>query len=325
MGNCKSVTAGGSVCKLKAGPSGFCHLHDSERIAARKEKEAEEKLAHKKHLEKGQRLLELIEVVKSIARSRGWDAWSQHVDQENWRFATVVVERYIPGSLLGAKVTGAFELALVEGRFRMSNQRTSGSSFGFNELSKSVNEAVQALPWLKFNIESKSEPNANVQPDKTVETRRATKPGSPSKVFVIHGHDNGTKEEVARFLTRIGLEPIILHEQPDRGRTIIEKFEEYSDVSYAVALLTPDDTGAAKRESENLRDRARQNVIFEFGYFVAKLGRTSACAIVKDDVEIPSDYSGVLYIPMDAGGAWRFLVIRELRAAGFEVDANLAL
>lgn len=146
-----------------------------------------------------------------------------------------------------------------------------------------------------------------------------------NKVFIIHGHDGGTKETVARFISQLGLEPIILHEQPSQGRTIIEKFEDHSDVGYAIALITPDDIGSSIKEQENTRQRARQNVIFEFGYFLGKLGRHKVAGLVKGDIEVPSDYSGVLYIPIDEPGAWRFLLIKELKSAGYDVDANKAI
>lgn len=145
------------------------------------------------------------------------------------------------------------------------------------------------------------------------------------KVFIVHGHDGGTKETVARFISQLGLEPIILHEQPSQGRTIIEKFEDHSDVEYAIALITPDDIGSSIKEPENTRQRARQNVIFEFGYFLGKLGRHKVVGLVKGDIEVPSDYSGVLYIPIDESGAWRFLLIKELKSAGYDVDANKAI
>jgi predicted nucleotide-binding protein len=145
-------------------------------------------------------------------------------------------------------------------------------------------------------------------------------------VFLIHGHDDGSKETVARFLSKLGLEPVILHEQPNQGRTIIEKFERHSQVGFAIALLTPDDVGGLTGAgADQLRPRARQNVIFEFGYFMGKLGRHSVCALTKGNVELPSDYSGVLYIPLDVSGAWRMTLVRELKAAGYDVDANLAL
>lgn len=87
------------------------------------------------------------------------------------------------------------------------------------------------------------------------------------KVFLVHGHDNELKETVARFLEKIGLIPIILHEQASKGQTIIEKFEEHSNVSYAIVLMTPDDVGNLKSNKGKLNQRARQNVIFELGYF----------------------------------------------------------
>ena len=148
---------------------------------------------------------------------------------------------------------------------------------------------------------------------------------SSNKVFVIHGRDDGAKQTVARFLERLSLKPVILHEQPNEGRTIIEKFQDYADVGFAVALLTPDDVGSLKDEAHNSKPRARQNVIFEFGYFIGKLGRERVCALVKGDVEKPSDYNGVLYIQLDDSGGWKNKLIKELKTAGIQVDANLAV
>ena len=148
---------------------------------------------------------------------------------------------------------------------------------------------------------------------------------STNEVFVIHGRDEGAKQTVARFLERLSLKPVILHEQPNEGRTIIEKFEDHAHVGFAVVLLTPDDVGSLKEEKTNLKSRARQNVIFEFGYFIGKLGRKRVCALVKGDVEKPSDYDGVLYIPLDDSDGWKMRLIRELKTAGFEVDANKAI
>jgi predicted nucleotide-binding protein len=142
------------------------------------------------------------------------------------------------------------------------------------------------------------------------------------RVFVVHGHDEEAKQSVARCLEKLELEAIILHEQPSQGRTIIEKFEDYADVGFAVVLLTPDDMGAAKDETGNLRPRARQNVVFELGFFVGKLGRQQVCALHKGDVEIPSDFAGVLWVPMDPKRAWRFTLGREMKAAGLDVDLN---
>lgn len=155
--------------------------------------------------------------------------------------------------------------------------------------------------------------------------RPDNRPPSNTKIFVVHGHDRAMKESVARFLEKLGLEPIILHEQPNSGRTIIEKFADYSDVGFAVVLLTGDDEGRPKNSSSAPALRARQNVIFELGYFIGKLSRSHVCVLFEHGVEILSDYQGVLYTPLDEGGRWKFDLVRELRAAGFNVDANLAL
>ena len=160
---------------------------------------------------------------------------------------------------------------------------------------------------------------------------RRTVMANPKDVFVVHGHDHGMKETVARFLSRAGLNPIILHERPDEGNTVIEKFEKHADVSFAIAIFSKDDLGMAKSEisgskpiQESLRPRARQNVVLELGYFMGALGRKNVRAIVEDGVETPSDYSGVLFIPFDAADGWRLKLVRELKAAGLDVDANAA-
>ena len=152
---------------------------------------------------------------------------------------------------------------------------------------------------------------------------RGNEQAKTKEIFVVHGRDGGAREEVARFLERLGLKPVVLHEQPDQGRTIIEKFEDFGQVGFAVVLLTPDDTGKQKDDANGLKPRARQNVIFEFGYFIGKLGRENVCALVQGDLETPSDYDGVLYIPLDDSGAWKMRLIRELKSAEYDVDANL--
>ena len=141
----------------------------------------------------------------------------------------------------------------------------------------------------------------------------------------MHGHDHGHKETVARFLGKLDLEPIILHEQADRGKTVIEKFEAHAaDVRCAVVILTADDVAYSKTNPEQKELRARQNVILELGYFVGKLGRAQTFALVEKEVALPSDIHGVVYIRLD-DGAWRLHLVKELKAAGLDVDANRAL
>jgi predicted nucleotide-binding protein len=147
----------------------------------------------------------------------------------------------------------------------------------------------------------------------------------PKRVFVVHGRDVETKESVARFLERLGLEPIILHEQPSSGRTVIEKFEVFSNVGFAVVLLTPDDVGGLATEPQKLTGRARQNVILELGYFLGRLSRRGVIALYKKDVEMPSDYQGVLYVEFDTAGAWRTKLAQELVQAGFSINLDALL
>ncbi|MBA7593923.1 hypothetical protein ES703_00858 [subsurface metagenome] len=141
-------------------------------------------------------------------------------------------------------------------------------------------------------------------------------------IFIVHGHEEAPRESVARVLEKLGLNPIILREKPTVGKTIIEKVEKYSDVGFAVVLLTPDDVGYLKHKPNESMERARQNVIFELGYFIGHLGRGRVCLLKKGKVEIPSDYHGVVYIEMDSKGAWKLELAKELEEAGIEVDLN---
>ncbi len=141
------------------------------------------------------------------------------------------------------------------------------------------------------------------------------------KILIVHGHDEELKLNVARMLEKADLDPIILHERANAGQTIIEKFESNSDVAYAVVLYTGCDLGKSTSDKK-LKPRARQNVVFEHGYLLSKLGRDKVCALVKGDVELPSDINGVLYVKIDENGAWKIDIAKELIRAGIEIDAN---
>ena len=147
-------------------------------------------------------------------------------------------------------------------------------------------------------------------------------PIDKSKVFIVHGHDNAAKEAVARFVEKIGLEAIILHEQASSGNTIIEKIEANSNVGFAIVLYTPCDLGASQEKKDELKPRARQNVIFEHGYLIGKIGRKNVCHLFKSGVETPSDIEGLVYAPMDAGDSWKYTVAKEMKACGYDVDLN---
>lgn len=146
-----------------------------------------------------------------------------------------------------------------------------------------------------------------------------------NKVFVVHGHDHSLKTEIENFLLAIGLEPIVLHKKPDEGQTIIEKFEKHSDVGYVFVLLTPDEityTIEQEKEEDSKRKkekRSRPNVIFEFGYFIGKLGRNRVCCIYKEGVALPSDLAGLLYKKIEKSVEEKeYEIIKELNAAGYK-------
>jgi len=170
----------------------------------------------------------------------------------------------------------------------------------------SLQERLEDMPAIATSPTSAPQAESRVAP-----SRRA---------FVVHGHDGEARESVARFLAQIEVEPIILHEQANQGRTVIEKVEANSNVGFAVILLTPDDQGGLN--GGPLQSRARQNVILELGYFVGLLGRNKVCALKRGDLELPSDFGGVVYESFDPAGAWKQRLARELEAAGISIDWN---
>ena len=159
--------------------------------------------------------------------------------------------------------------------------------------------------------------NMNVSTESLIDSKT-----DRSKVFIVHGHDDGAVDKVARFVQKLGFEAIILHEQSSSGDTIIEKIIRYSGVGFGIVLYTECDIGAVKSEPENLRLRARQNVVFEHGFLIGKIGRKNVVALVKGDVEKPNDISGVVYESMDISGAWMYSIAREMRISGYDVDMN---
>lgn len=186
--------------------------------------------------------------------------------------------------------------------------------FHYDKYTKDITKQVFASAREKIE-----KGNVIVKPNKTKEENDLT------KVFIVHGQDELAKTEVARFIEKLGFQAIILHEQVSSGKTIIEKIEEFSNVGFGVVLYTPCDLGAKKGEEGNLQSRARQNVIFEHGYLIAKLGRRNVSALVKGKIEIPNDISGVVYVPLDDHKAWQLVLAKEMRNSGYNVDMNLII
>lgn len=178
-----------------------------------------------------------------------------------------------------------------------------------------LEQAIQGLKERRADLASSRSQDVLVEDDNAA-------PDFSRRVFVVHGREGAHRETVARFLEQLGFEAVILHEQPNKGRALITKFQEVAaDIGFAIVLMTPDDIGGL-RDGEQ-QPRARQNVIFELGFFIGALGPDRVAALVSSQVERPSDFDGVVYIPLD--GEWRLPLCRELRAAGYEVDFNKVL
>ena len=221
-----------------------------------------------------------------------------------------------------------FNIELLEQSFNIPNnkykQEYEGATFrlflGSDDIVKTQKEDIQKqITVLESFLERLSLIPATVEIAKN-EFKVENK--STKKVFIVNGHNNEIKQTAARTLSQLKLEPIILHEQAEQGRTIIEKFEQNSsDVNFAIILLTADDEGKAKRESD-YKTRARQNVVFEMGYFIGKLGRENVFLLLENGVDKPGDLDGIVYTPIDEAGAWKGKLVKELRIVGYSVTAD---
>lgn len=163
-------------------------------------------------------------------------------------------------------------------------------------------------------------------------TEKSKVEASADKVFIVHGHGELIKVTVARTLEQLGLKPIILHEQEDYGNTIIEKFESNAtDIGFAIVLLTADDMGISRKDIEKSNTenrepkaskRARQNVVFEMGYFMGKLDRAHVFLLLEDGVEKPGDLDGIVYTLIDSEGMWKIKLAKRLKAVGYKVNID---
>jgi predicted nucleotide-binding protein len=190
----------------------------------------------------------------------------------------------------------------------------------YRNLREDIENKIDALEKLVEKVDLlKSE-----LPEQPVKEQSAFSISDNNAVFVVHGHNMEIQQSVARVLEKLELIPVILGEQPNQGKTIIEKFEKYSNVGFAIILMTDDDEGKSKSEID-MKNRARQNVILELGYFFGKLGRGRVLPLYSDGVELPSDIHGLLFTPLDKAGNWKFAIVQELKAAGYSVDANKLL
>ena len=233
-------------------------------------------------------------------------------DLEAWRRKTEVIVRQIFGA--GSPQHDALE----EIRFTPSIW-TDGTDFRPYEIA-GVRSVMTMLASAKLEVELSDEQGS--APTERAATGSATE--SPNgRIFVVHGHDETLKATVESVLLKLtGDQPIILHQQANKGRTLIEKFEQTSaGAAFAVVLLTGDDRGGPKElGAGDYELRGRQNVVFEAGFFFGAVGRDRTAILFEEGVELPTDIDGVAFIPIDAGGGWKAKLATELDAAGIKVD-----
>ena len=263
--------------------------------------EAEKKL--KDRVAAGKELLELrihneSDLESARAERTKWNDYNEELLNRIFDSAAVY-EKYRRTSLFGTLIMSA-----------SSRQRITSFYEGVTNKITAIESIVEKLELIPEKVT-----------DSVLQERY--EPEISDTVFIVHGHDEEAKISVARFIEKLGLKAVILHEQPNAGQTIIEKFERHASASgYAVIILTPDDIGASKDSPDDVKTRARQNVILELGYFCGALSRSRVSVLVKEGVEIPSDYLGVLYTPMDSNGGWQIQLVKEMKSAGLQFDAN---
>lgn len=190
----------------------------------------------------------------------------------------------------------------------------------------------EELKWFRLSAEEdlrklksiKSRMTLYVDAEAQVLAAGAGRATASRRVFIVHGRDAGAQNAVARLVQTVGLEAVVLQEQPNGGsRALLGKLMAIGDTAgYAVVVLTADDVGALATDLDQLRPRARQNVVLELGYFLGRLGPDRVCALTEGGIEVPSDYGGIVYIPYDEGGAWRYALAKELRLVWGDVDLN---
>ncbi|MDZ7913634.1 MAG: nucleotide-binding protein [Rhodococcus sp. (in: high G+C Gram-positive bacteria)] len=225
-----------------------------------------------------------------------------------WTAQTSTILRLI----LGADHTTLLQYNKISYSTNFSPSSDASIRNAFNSgVERGVSLIEAAITELEFN-----EP----QPPSTVSAPAG------NDIFIVHGHDEAHKLKVASFVeAATGLKPVLLSDRPNRGRTLFEKFEaEASNAGFAIVIATADDIGSTKTASST-RARARQNVILEWGYFAGKLGRERVTLLYESNVELPSDISGLAYTALDVAGAWRFELVRELKAAGIDASLDKAM
>lgn len=223
------------------------------------------------------------------------------------------IDRFLDENFPGKRK--ALEEKLTHYAYTLGRDETDYSFF----MRYSGNPSIAFIDSLEIDIKNDE---VNFETAESSKEVKIMNENNNSRVFIVHGHDETMKQKTARLIEKLGFKPIILHEQANKGQTIIEKIESYTDVGFAIVLYTEDDLGNHKESATrgDLKARARQNVIFEHGYLIAKLGRSHVVPLIAGKIEIPSDISGVVYIE---DRNWELNIAREMHAAGYKINLNL--
>lgn len=265
------------------------------------------------------KLLERIELGKELVNRAVTNVDELEVNQKDYYKWDSYNSEYLKNSFNNENNDYRTSYARVNSLFVISSGRNSPAE-KLKELKEDIQNKVENLESLVERVEL-------IKSDIEVLPKALPFDNSPSNtthIFIVHGHNTAIQQSVARTIEKLGLTPIILHEQPNAGKTVIEKFESHSNVGFAIILLTDDDEGKAKTELD-LKKRARQNVVLELGYFIGKLGRSKVLPLYSETVELPSDIHGLLYVLLDKAENWKFSIVKELKEAGYSVDANRLL
>jgi len=267
------------------------------------------------------------EDVMSISSLNGyWTGDISGTNQGGVSFDLHQIDSVISGKAkIHEMALGAYEY-IISGKYDSNvylelNPITRSSIFGLGVVN--VIATFDGIDTLKGRWKSSNGTEGVFTACKFNESEMITKLPKNNSVFLVHGHDEGTKHSIARFLEKLGVKPVILQEQLNKGMTIIEKFQDFAKrAGFAVILMTPDDYGYPKGQEENKKLRARQNVILELGYFTALLGRDKTMVLLKGDIEVPSDALGIAYERIDENSGWQISLAKELKEAGFDIDMN---
>ena len=188
-------------------------------------------------------------------------------------------------------------------------QENDYSAFHFDDI-------INFLRSLDSDVQQKDDIQVKSDIQKVIKIQGSTYPTKSNvespKVLIINGHEDLLSYQLEGFLRKLGIEPFLLHSQPYQGRTVIEKMELFQDFSFAIVLYS----------APNNEIKVSPNVLFEHGYLTSKLGRNRVCALVEGPNMLPSDLAGIIFIPVDGKGAWKFSLVKEMKAVGINIDLN---